>query len=183
MLFIPQEIKDKITALEAENTDLKQKLAGASGKASSPPIIKENKNGGLLAFLAIALVLAIGGLVFLLFFKKEKQITPAEDFQATAYINGKIEKWNPAMREGLVYRVQIGSYENFSLDKYKQSLEGLAQDSIDGMKRLSLGAFSKLSDAQQFQSEMVRLGFESAFVVAYENGTPIALLEAVKKED
>jgi len=79
--------------------------------------------------------------------------------------------------------VQIGSYENFSLDKYKQNLEGLKQDSIDGMKRISLGAFSRLVDAQQFQAEVVRMGLENAYVVAYENGQPIALFEAIRKEN
>jgi hypothetical protein len=183
MLFIPQEVKDKIAALEAENQSLKEQVGTLQ---STKPAVKvvEKKPAFSPWILAIPLVAAIGFIIFLLFFKTPSQSNaPTPDPEAVAIIDGKIEKWNPANRDGIVYRVQIGSYENFSLDKYKQNLEGLKQDSIDGMKRVSLGAFSRLADAQQFQAEVVRMGLENAYVVAYENGQPIALFEAIRKEN
>jgi len=183
MLFIPQDIKDKIAALEAENESLKLQVDSLQSTKPTVKIIDQKPTFSPL-IMAIPLILAVVFIIYLLFFKTVKQdASQNTDQAAVAIIDGKIEKWNPADREGIVYRVQIGSYENFSLDKYKQNLEGLKQDSIDGMKRISLGAFSRLVDAQQFQAEVVRMGLENAYVVAYENGQPIALFEAIRKEN
>jgi hypothetical protein len=96
--------------------------------------------------------------------------------------DGKIEKWNRAGDSTIVFRVQLGAYQDFSLDKYKQNIEGLYQDSIDGINKISLGAFSRLADAQAFQSKMVNLGLENVYIVAYENKSPIGLIEAEKKQ-
>lgn len=181
MLFIPQEIKEKLTALEDENKRLQAENARLTQELASPAL--ESKKNNLSWVLGILLLFAVGYIVFSLFFaKKETDVLPEEDTQAVLIRDGKIEKWNRMADTALVYRVQLGAYQDFNLDKYKQNIEGLYQDSIDGFTKISLGAFSRLKDAQSFQNSMVNLGLENVYIVAYENNKPIGLLEAKKKE-
>ena len=181
MLFIPQEVKEKIAALENENEALKAELLRAEETQLQPD--PPAPNNGLVWVLLIALLIAIAGIVYLFFFYKSASVvTPQQDEQAVMLRDGKIEKWNRAGDSTIVFRVQLGAYQDFSLDKYKQNIEGLYQDSIDGINKISLGAFSRLADAQEFQSKMVNLGLENVYIVAYENKSPIGLIEAEKKQ-
>jgi hypothetical protein len=181
MLFIPQEIKEKLAALEddkkrleAENNRLNQELA--SSKQENKPNILTWVFGVLL--LASAVYIAYG-----LFYPKAVPPPQEEDLQAVIARDGNIEKWNRKDDGSLVYRVQLGAYEGFDLDAYKQNIEGLYQDSINGFKKISLGAFTRFKDAQEFQTQMVRLGLDNVYIVAYENNKPLGLIEASKKEE
>jgi hypothetical protein len=181
MLFIPQEVKDKIAALETENEALKAELLRAEENQLQPDPPKSTN--GLVWVLLIALLLAIAALVYLFFFAPAKtSAVTSEAEQAVMLRDGKIEKWNRVEDSTLVYRVQLGAYQDFNLDKYKQNIEGLYQDSIDGKTKISLGAFSRLADAQAFHANIVNLGLENVYIVAYENKQPIGLIEAEKKE-
>jgi hypothetical protein len=182
MLFIPQEVKDKLTALENENEALKAELLRAEEMQLQPDPPKANN--GIVWVLLIALLIAVAALVYVFFFApiKTSAVATAEAEQAVMLRDGKIEKWNRVEDSTLVYRVQLGAYQDFNLDKYKQNIEGLYQDSIDGKTKISLGAFSRLADAQAFHANMVNLGLENVYIVAYENKQPIGLIEAEKKE-
>lgn len=184
MLFIPQEIKEKMNQLEdenkrleAENNRLTRDLQTTSDKKSS---------NGVVWVLVVLLAAAVAFIVYQQFVVIPKieagAKSPVEDVEAVIVRDGKIEKWDRVDNDSLVYRVQIGAYAEFNLDKYKQNIEGLYQDSIDGYHKVSLGAFTRLADAQQFQQEMVRMGLENVYIVAYENKQPIGLIEAKEKE-
>lgn len=182
MLFIPQEVKEKIAELEAENEALKAELLRAEESQLQPE--PPANNNALVWVLLIALLLAIAAIVYLFFFAQpatNSGTTEAAE-QAIMIRDGKIEKWNRVDDGSLVYRVQMGAYQDFNLDKYKQNIEGLYQDSINGYTKISLGAFSRLKDAQGFQTNMVNLGLVNVYIVAYENNQPIGLIEAEKKE-
>lgn len=180
MLFIPQETKDKIAALENENEALRTALE-ASQKNEAQPV--EQKKNPAVPILAVLLFLAVLAVAYLLFFNQPAAVhQKPEDVEAVLLRDGKIEKWHTLSEEDVVYRVQIGAYQDFNLDAYKQNIEGLHQDSINGINKISMGAFSRLADAQEFQQKMVQLGLENAYVVAYKNNQPIGLIEA-KNQD
>ncbi len=187
MLFIPQEIKEKLAKLEDENKRLETENKRLELELLQPQPISApvaSKNSGLIWLLAVALLAAIGYIIYVHLVVLGKPQTASADaaMQAVILRDGKIEKWNAAADKEIVYRVQIGSYKDFNIDKYKQNLEGLQQDSIDGTHKISLGAFSRLEDAQTFSEEMIRMGLPNVYIVAYKNGQPIGLIEAKKLE-
>ncbi len=171
------ELEDENKRLEAENNRLNRELDTTAAKKGVAPGVW---------VVVVLLLIAIAYIVYQQFVvipKIEANAKPAvEDLNAVMIRDGKIEKWNRVDDGSLVYRVQLGAYEGFDLDKYKQNIEGLYQDSIDGFHKVSLGAFSRLADAQKFQQSMVRLGMDNVYIVAYENNKPLGLIEAEKKE-
>lgn len=181
MLFIPQETKDKIAALENENEALRTALEDL--RNTEVQVAKPKKSPAVGA-LTVLFILALAAIGYLLYIMNNHPAHPQEEStEAVLLRDGKIEKWNTLPEDGLVYRVQIGAYQDFSLEKYKQNAEGLHQDSINGINKVSIGAFSRLADAQDFQQKMVQLGLENAYVVAYKNNQPIGLIEAKKQEN
>ena len=180
MLFIPQEIKEKLTELEEENKRLEAENNRLKYELASP--IETSKRNNLVWVLGILLLFAVLYIVFGIFFSEKQETVVEEDLSAVVIRDGKIEKWNRVDDGSLVYRVQLGAYEGFDIDKYKQNIEGLYQDSIDGFHKISLGAFSRLRDAQEFQGSLVRMGMQNVYIVAYENKQPIGLIEAEKEE-
>jgi hypothetical protein len=112
-------------------------------------------------------------------------ITPvAED--NTAYVDSvnfywdnQIVKMSTMPEEGIVYRVQIGAYQEYNLENYKINLDGLGQDTSNAeFTKMVLGGFSNVLDAQEFQQQMARLGLETAYIVAFKDGAPIGVLES-----
>jgi len=184
MLFIPQEVKEKLAKLENENKRLEAENKKMERELLEPkPVTKTlNLNWWSIGALVLAIAYIIYVHVFVLSGQKNNLFEDAAAIEATIIKDGKIEKWNAGADLEIVYRVQLGAYENFNLDKYKQNLDGLQQDSINGMTKVNLGAFSRLKDAQSFLDQMVRLGLINVYIVAYKNGAPIGLIEAQKTE-
>lgn len=182
MLFIPQEIKEKIAKLEDENAQLHEQVEQLQTKLQAPPP-KQKKNAWPGIFLVL-LLLSLGYIGFLHWqqTKQPKQVAQTEQTTFVAHQNGAPEKWNAADHPEVVYRVQLGAYANFDINTYKQNLDGLHRDSIDGFNKVSLGAFRNLQTAQNFLNEMLRLGLENCYIVAYKNNEPIGLIEAKKQE-
>lgn len=183
MLFIPQEIKEKIDHLEQENKRLLEENERLQFELDEPH--PPHKTRSLNYWSIGALVVALLYIIYLHWSMLKNK--PADDpnpynVEATIIKDGKLEKWNAAENLDVVYRVQLGAYEGFDLNTYKQNLDGLQQDSIDGFRKVSLGAFSQLADAQKFLKEVVRMGMENSYIVAYKNDTPIGLIEAKKLE-
>ena len=183
MLFIPQEIKEKLAKLENENKRLEAEKNKLERELLEPKPVDKKLN---LNWWSIgALILAIAYIIYLhvaVLSKPQGIVNNDAEVAATISRDGKIEKWNAAADLEIVYRVQLGAYENFNLDKFKQNLDGLQQDSINGMTKVNLGAFSRLKDAQTFLDQMVRIGLSNVYIVAYKNGAPIGLIEARKSE-
>lgn len=180
MLFIPQEVKEKIDSLEQENKHLLAENSRLADEASQS-LSKQNKGAALWVVVAL-LAVAIAYIIYLQiqFNKQQVQIDTLrpETLEAVIMRDGQIEKWNAATQHDVVYRVQLGAYQDFDLSPYKQNLDGLRQDSIDGYNRVSLGAFSRLEDAQKFLVNMLDLELKNVFIVAYKNNDPIGLIEA-----
>lgn len=184
MLFIPQEIKEKLARLEDENNRLEAENNRLERELLEPqPVTKSvNLNWWTIGALIVAIAYILYMHIFL--FSNPSSALNEEDanIEATILRDGKIEKWNANADLEIVYRVQLGAYENFDLSRFAQNLDGLHQDSINGLKKVSLGAFSRLRDAQTFLNKMERLKLPNIYIVAYKNNQPIGLIEAQKAE-
>lgn len=184
MLFIPQEIKEKLVRLEADNKQLLEENNRL--KEEVVQTHAQQKSNHAIWYVVAGLILAIAYIIFLhvkqFNLKKELRAAQEETTEATVYRDGDLVKWNAADFEGVVYRVQLGAYEGFDLSQYKENMDGLHQEDFDGYSKITLGAFSKLADAQKFLQEMLRLELKNAFIVAYKNNEPIGLIEAKNQE-
>lgn len=78
---------------------------------------------------------------------------------------------------GLKYSVQIGAYKNLDIKELSYGFSELSVRESEGVKRVVLGEYSSLPDAQAFLTSVVEMGFENAFVVAYKDGIAVGLLE------
>ncbi len=180
-MFIPHEVKQKLEDLEKEvkrlnleNQDLRQTPMAEPQKKPMPAIIL----GVLLAISVIAIV----------FLYKNRTVI-VED--KTEYIDSVSFYWDEQIvnmstmpQEGVIYRVQIGAYEDFNLKPYRQNLDELVEDTTNApYTKMVLGGFSNVQDAQAFQQEMARMGLMNAYIVAYKNDVPFGVLEAEKLKE
>ena len=185
MLYIPQEVKEKLDKLEESNAQLQAENERIKSEAAFTLDQQKKKSSGSV-WLIVILVLAVAYIGYLQYqlyvLQKAASTAQIETIDAVVIKDGEIEKWSAANMQGVIYRVQLGAYEGFDLSTYKESLDGLHQDDFDGYTKVSLGAFSKLEDAQNFLQEMLRLELENVFIVAYKQNEPIGLIEAQNQE-
>lgn len=74
--------------------------------------------------------------------------------------------------EGIVFRVQIGAFTKpLSPSIFKAVPDLLAIKGDDGITRYYSGAFTDIYKASERKIQMLELGFEGAFVVAYQGGS------------
>ena len=82
--------------------------------------------------------------------------------------------------DGLVFKVQIGAFENFNLGKYAEGTEGITTEEDAKLNKYTLGSFGRLQVAEDFKKDIVRMGLKDAWVVPYLNGNRIEMKEALK---
>lgn len=79
----------------------------------------------------------------------------------------------------VVYRVQIGAFENpLSKDIFIGVKDLIVLSGADGLTRYVSGSFSNLSSAADHKVNLLLDGFEGAFITAYRGGRRISLGEA-----
>lgn len=78
----------------------------------------------------------------------------------------------------LIYAVQIAAFENQGIALYSDNLIQFKENQNDNYYKYSLGAFETLEEAQQFRKELIKLGFNDAFVASYKNGDRLKIEEA-----
>ncbi|MFA0963465.1 SPOR domain-containing protein [Roseivirga sp. BDSF3-8] len=83
---------------------------------------------------------------------------------------------------GLYYQVQIGAFRDFDLSGYREQLLGLGIETVGDVNKYTLGRFSSFERARSFRRDIIRLGIDSAFIIAYLNGELIDVREARRYE-
>lgn len=79
----------------------------------------------------------------------------------------------------VVYRVQIGAFENpLSRDIFNDVHNLITIKGDDGLTRYVSGSFENLQEAANHKVDLLLEGFEGAFVTAYRGGKRITLTEA-----
>ena len=80
---------------------------------------------------------------------------------------------------GLVYKVQIGAFVYFDINKYlKDTEKNFEGETADGMNKYTMGNFRDLDVANQFKKDVQKMGIEDAWVVPYIDGVRVTMEEA-----
>ncbi len=74
---------------------------------------------------------------------------------------------------GTIYKVQIGLYKDFDITRYFEEPRSIGYETVEGMNRYVISDFPTEEVAQNFATEMARMGIKGAFVAKYENGKRI----------
>jgi hypothetical protein len=105
-------------------------------------------------------------------------------------VNDSLQKANQILLEqsndytGLFYEIQIGIFNNFDIEKYKQQMTALrAEITTDGTKKLTLGKFRSLKTAKEFLLDVRKMGFKDAWIVAKQDGERIPFDNEVINRD
>ncbi|MFP4090896.1 MAG: hypothetical protein ACLFUB_05435 [Cyclobacteriaceae bacterium] len=84
---------------------------------------------------------------------------------------------------GVFFEVQIGAFENFDLDKYKEGLAKLNIDYSGDLDQYTLGKFRDLETAKNFARDIRQMGIQDAFIVAKIDGKRVTVKEAVEEAE
>ena len=83
------------------------------------------------------------------------------------------------LKEGLIYRVQIGAYvleDNVQYDNLQN--EKFSVERSDGMYKYILGAFRALEEAERFRGKLMQMGMSDPWIVPYIDGIRVSMEEA-----
>jgi len=85
--------------------------------------------------------------------------------------------------QGILFRVQLAASRKYisPVAKNFKGVPTIEVLQIDDYYKYYFGKTSNYQNAKELQLEAKNMGFESCYVVAFENGTPIKLFEALKK--
>ena len=103
--------------------------------------------------------------------KLEKDLTeakaaPTEPVQNVPMASNKDEQYD----QGLVFRVQIGAYQNRSLAEYDTSENFNEENGPDDLQMYTLGNFRDYWEADKFKKYLRAMGVKDAWIVPYEDG-------------
>ena len=77
---------------------------------------------------------------------------------------------SPAPSTGIVYKVQIGLYKEFNINKYFEEPRFIGYEEVDGMNRYIVSYFPDEEIAKNFVSDVRKMGIKDAFVSKYIDG-------------
>ena len=80
---------------------------------------------------------------------------------------------NESLRSKKIYTVQIGASQNDPFLLFSKNLMNFNKTKSKDYNLYSLGNFETKDEAEAFRKEIVKLGIDDAWVVAYENGKRI----------
>lgn len=94
----------------------------------------------------------------------------------SAYNENKPIPTNASMPDGLVYKVQVGAFRNaIPASTFKGFAPLMSEQAGNGITRYTAGLFANESTAGQAKTEIRKLGYPDAFVVAFLNGKRVSM--------
>ena len=148
---------------------------------------------GLIVLLSL-LLLAIGYIIYIEYFTpffgrwprlQQQYATLQRENQQLADELDSLERVNNLLLElspyytGVFFEVQIGAFEYFDLDRYKEDLVKMNIDKTEQIDQYTLGKFRDLDRALSFQQDVKRMGIRDAFVIAKVDGKRVSIQEAL----
>lgn len=155
--------------------------------------INKQLSSWLIAFIVL-FILALGYIFYIEYFTPFFGRFPQleKDFKALQSKNenlqselDSLERVNNMLIEvspyytGVFFEVQIGAFENFNLERYKEGLSKLNIDYNGEVEQYTLGKFRDLHTALAFQKDIQKMGIKDAFIVAKVDGKRVPIKEAV----
>ena len=80
---------------------------------------------------------------------------------------------------GVFFEVQIGAFEYFDLEDYKEDFVKMNIDKTEQIDQYTLGKFRDLDRALAFQKDIQKMGIKDAFVIAKVDGERVTIKEAL----
>lgn len=74
---------------------------------------------------------------------------------------------------GTVYKVQIGLYKEFNINKYFDQPRAIGYEEVDGMNRYIISYFPDEKIAKDFVADIRKMGIKDAFVSKYIDGVRV----------
>jgi hypothetical protein len=71
---------------------------------------------------------------------------------------------------GTIYKIQIGLYKHFNINKYFDDLKTIGYEQVDGKNRYVIGTFDNVDTAKKFVADVRKMGIKDAFVSKYVDG-------------
>ena len=81
---------------------------------------------------------------------------------------------------GMFFEVQIGSFTDFNLDQYNKNLANISQEKHNGTSKFLLGRFGSFKKTLVFESDLKRMGINSAFIVGRIDDQIVTYKEALE---
>ncbi len=95
-----------------------------------------------------------------------------------------LEEETTTEEEGLVYRVQIGAFQNFNIESLGATQSDvISKRTSNGKFTYAVGNFATYTGASELKANLKELGFKDAFIVATNNGDDISIEEALELSD
>ena len=83
--------------------------------------------------------------------------------------------------QGLVFRVQIGAWQNHSLAEYDTSENFSEDNGPDNIQMYTLGNFRDYWEADKFKKYLRKMGVKDAWIVPYEDGQRRPIKEVLEQ--
>ncbi len=187
-----EDLQEQIKSLNSKNEDLETELSDKEEELGDVKSTARNRNI-LLSFLSgVSIAAAVyffqnqsGSNVDVSEIKRAEatrvldsiaDLTADNDFNddsdndngdGTGLESG-ISKIKQNIANEVVYSVQIGAFTNKKYPLLSKTIAGTLSN--EEYLRYSIGLFSTLKEAQNFRRQLLRLGFDDAFVASYING-------------
>lgn len=71
---------------------------------------------------------------------------------------------------GTTYKIQIGLYKTFNINRYFDDAKDISYEIVDGKNRYVISSFDNEQTAEQFVADVRKMGIKDAFVAKYVNG-------------
>ncbi len=82
--------------------------------------------------------------------------------------------------QGLVFRVQIGAYQNQDLSNYDTSENFTAENGDDGKQKYTLGNFRDYWEADKFKKYLRAMGVKDAWIIPYRDGGRVPIKDVLE---
>ena len=107
----------------------------------------------------------------------EAKTTPTEQPQNVPMASSEDGQYD----QGLVFRVQIGAYQNRSLAEYDTSENFKEENGPNNMQMYTLGNFRDYWEADKFKKYLRAMGVKDAWIVPYEDGQRRPIKEVLEQ--
>lgn len=82
----------------------------------------------------------------------------------------KSTKASSKVEAGVTYKIQIGLYKQFNINRYFDDAKDISYETVDGKNRYVISSFDNEQTAEQFVQDVRKMGIKDAFVAKYVDG-------------